>query len=119
MNKPSLVDIYFPSSNPSVTLTEASTIPKELPVEIKDKSKWKLREEPERLLRIYRLPKAKEFKYFVQDLLELQDEEDHHARITIQYPQIKIELWTHDIKQVTESDFQWAEKADKIYNGYK
>ena len=119
MNKPTLMDLYFPSSSPSVSLTEASTIPKELPVEVKDKSKWKLKEDPERLLRIYRLPKEKEFKYFVQDLLELQDEEGHHARITLQYPQVKIELWTHDLKQVTESDIQWAEKADKIYNGYK
>ena len=119
MNKPSLMDLYFPSSSSSVSLTEASTIPKELPIKAKDKSKWKLRDDPERLIRIYRLPKEKEFKYFIQDLLELQQEESHHARITIQYPQIKIELWTHDLKQVTESDIQWAEKADRIYNGYK
>jgi len=119
MKKVSLVDLYFPENKINFRINEASTIPKELPIEVKDNSKWKLKEDPERMVRIYSLSKRKEFKYFIQDLLDLQDESEHHARITIQYPQIKVELWTHGIKQVTESDIQWAEKADKIFNGYK
>ena len=119
MKLTSLMSEYFSDLKTSDILSEASTIPVELPIKAKEQSKWKFKENPERMVRIYKLQSESKFKYFIQDLLDLQDETKHHARITIQHPQIKIELWTHDISQVTETDLDWVEKADRIFNGYK
>ena len=59
------------------------------------------------------------FNSFIMDILELQSETQHHARLTIQYPQIKIDVWTHDLNTITEIDKEWCEKANDIFGDYE
>ena len=58
------------------------------------------------------------FNEFVMELLELQAETGHHGRITLQYPKVKIEVWTHTLNDITEIDMEWALSVNEIFEGY-
>tara|TARA_R110001592_G_scaffold211217_1_gene462997 strand:+ start:393 stop:746 length:354 start_codon:yes stop_codon:yes gene_type:complete len=90
-----------------------------LPVSMKKKTEWKLQADPERLSRMYEIPDETKFYLFVLELLELESQTQHHPRITIQYPKIKIELWTHSLDEVTDLDKEWAEKSELIYGDFQ
>lgn len=87
----------------------------ENPIRPKKTSEWTLRQDPKRLTRMFTLHKEGSFNSFVTDLLELQSETGHHARITLQYPQVKVEVWTKVLMDITEVDLEWTEKADDIF----
>ena len=93
--------------------------PKEYPIEVKKTFEWSHRENPERLTRLFKLSVEKDFNSFIIDLLELQSETGHHGRITAQFPNIKVEIWTHDLMKITEIDLEWARKVNDIYGDYK
>lgn len=50
----------------------------------------------------------------VGDLAEAQG---HHPDIYLAWGKVKIEVWTHKIDGLTESDFILAAKIDRIANG--
>jgi 4a-hydroxytetrahydrobiopterin dehydratase len=47
----------------------------------------------------------------VSDLAEIQN---HHPEITSAYTRIRIKLWTHDAKGLTNKDFELALAIDKL-----
>jgi len=47
----------------------------------------------------------------VSELAEIQN---HHPEITSAYTRIRIKLWTHDAKGLTNKDFELAEAIDKL-----
>ena len=63
---------------------------------------------------------AKEYTFddFVQALAftnrigELAEEVNHHPDIHLSWGKVVLEVWTHKIDGLTESDFVWAAKAD-------
>ncbi len=65
---------------------------------------------------------AKEFKFsryldglaFAQRVGELAEQEGHHPNIHIFYKKVRIEIWTHKIGGLTESDFILAAKIDAL-----
>lgn len=89
------------------------------PIKPKNTSDWVIRENPKRLTRMFKFNKEEKFNAFVLDLLELQAETGHHGRITLQYPKVKIEVWTHTLMDITEVDVEWAEKVDDIYGDHQ
>ena len=68
----------------------------------------------------HHLEKEYEFPDFVQALEftnrigGLAEEVNHHPNIFLTWGKVKIELWTHKIDGLTESDFVWAAKADRL-----
>tara|TARA_B100001250_G_C19724738_1_gene755520 strand:+ start:673 stop:1005 length:333 start_codon:yes stop_codon:yes gene_type:complete len=82
-------------------------------------SQWTLRENPERLTKMVSIPDEGKFNSFVVDLLELQAETQHHGRLTVQFPRIKMEIWTYTLMTITELDTEWTRKVDDILEGYK
>jgi len=44
----------------------------------------------------------------------LADREGHHPDIEFGWGYVRVSLTTHDAGGVTENDFRWAEKLDKI-----
>ena len=97
------------------------TIPglrKEYPIEAPKSLEWSIRENPNRLSRMFKFEDEAKMNAFVIDVLEHQSETQHHGRITIQNPQVKIEVWTHDINDITEIDLEWAKSLNEIYEGY-
>ena len=97
------------------------TIPnlhKELPISSPKQSKWALHNDPNRLVRMFKFKSDSKLNEFVVDVLEHQAETQHHGRITIQSPKVKIEIWTHTLNDVTDIDFEWCKAVDDIFEGY-
>ena len=51
---------------------------------------------------------------FANKVAELAEKEAHHPNLTISWGMCAIEIWTHDIDGLTESDFILATKIDAI-----
>lgn len=68
----------------------------------------------------HHLEKSYTFKNFVEALAftnkvgAIAEEEGHHPDILLSYGKVKIQLWTHKIDGLTESDFILAAKCDEI-----
>jgi len=100
---------------------EIITIPglrKESPINAPRKLQWAIRENPNRLSRMFKFDVEEKFNAFLLDVLEHQAETQHHGRLTVQWPQVKIEVWTHTLSDVTEVDFEWAKSVNEIYEGH-
>ena len=91
----------------------------EIPIMSPQPSEWKRLEKPDRLSRMYKFSDETKFNSFIIELLELQSETQHHARITMQYPKVKVEVWTHSLNEVTDIDREWADRAEKIYGDFQ
>jgi len=67
-----------------------------------------------------RLTKSYKFKNFrgAMDLATkaglLADQVNHHPDLLITWGQLKVDIWTHKINGLTESDFILAAKIDKL-----
>ena len=65
---------------------------------------------------------AKEFRFgnfvdalaFTNRIGELAEEQGHHPDIHLSGGKARIEICTHKIDGLTESDFVWAAKADRL-----
>ena len=77
-------------------------------------SSWRVVESPRRLMKTYEFVSHKEMSQFVQDLLAFQEDFNHHAKITVDHPNVIIEVYTHDVDDVTELDKEYATAADEI-----
>jgi 4a-hydroxytetrahydrobiopterin dehydratase len=62
----------------------------------------------------YLFKNFKEALAFTNKVGEIAEQEGHHPDIFLSYGKVKIQLWTHKIDGLTESDFILAAKCDKI-----
>jgi len=68
----------------------------------------------------HHLEKDYSFKNFLEALAftnkvgELAEQEGHHPDIFLSYGKVKIQLWTHKIDGLSESDFILAAKCDTL-----
>jgi len=73
---------------------------------------WEVAEE-------HHLRKTYKFKDFVQALAfvnrvgAIAEEQGHHPDIHLTWGSVRLEIWTHKINGLTESDFVFAAKADQ------
>ena len=73
-----------------------------------------------RVVNEHHLEKEFVFKDFIEALAftnkigEIAEQEGHHPDITLTYGKVKIQLWTHTINGLLESDFILAAKCDNI-----
>jgi len=51
---------------------------------------------------------------FVGRVGEMCEEQGHHGDIHLSWGKVRLEIWTHKIDGLTESDFVWAAKADRL-----
>ncbi len=67
----------------------------------------------------HHLRKTYKFKDFVQALAfvnrvgAIAEEQGHHPDMHLTWGSVRIEIWTHKINGLTESDFVFAAKADE------
>lgn len=95
---------------PGQLLTESN-----LPVKKKQGMDWEIKPSPNRLVKKFKFKKRKHLYNFVEDLLRYEDEKQHHASIKIQYKTVTIEVWTHDLKDITDMDKEYARMVNEIY----
>jgi len=69
------------------------------------------------LEREYRFPDFASALAFVNRVGEMAEEQDHHPEIWFTWGNVKLTIWTHKIDGLTESDFVWAAKADRLLEG--
>jgi 4a-hydroxytetrahydrobiopterin dehydratase len=50
----------------------------------------------------------------VHDQVALAEGLDHHALITLGYRELRLEVWTHDRRGITQLDFDYAEGFDAL-----
>lgn len=51
---------------------------------------------------------------FTNRVGEVAEEQNHHPDIFLTYGKVKIQIWTHKIDGLTESDFIFAAKCDEV-----
>lgn len=66
------------------------------------------------LTRSFDFPDFKTALAFVNRIGETADEQNHHPDIFLAWGKVKVEVWTHKINGLTESDFILAAKVDAV-----
>ena len=56
---------------------------------------------------------------FTKEIGELAEEEWHHPDIHLSWGNVIIEMWTHKIDGLHETDFIMAARMDRIYESYR
>lgn len=54
---------------------------------------------------------------FLNQVCAIAEEEGHHPEILLAWGKVKIQLWTHKINGLSESDFILAAKCDQLLEG--
>ena len=52
---------------------------------------------------------------FANKVADIAEAEGHHPDLTIAWGKCTVEIWTHKISGLTESDFYFAAKADRAF----
>ena len=67
------------------------------------------------LEREYRLKNFAQAMAFANKVADIAEAQAHHPNLAIAWGQCKVEIWTHNIRGLTESDFYFAAKADRAF----
>jgi 4a-hydroxytetrahydrobiopterin dehydratase len=67
------------------------------------------------LSRTYRFKNFKEALEFTNRVGEMAEKQGHHPDLTLAWGRVGVEVWTHKIDGLTESDFVFAAKCDALY----
>ena len=74
---------------------------------------WSIEQEYH-LTRTYQLSDFAEALAFVNRIGEIAEQQNHHPDIYLAWGKVGVEVWTHKIKGLTESDFIFAAKVDAV-----
>ena len=86
----------------------------ELPI-APSRSEWELMEDPIRLGRLFEFKSREQLMFFLDEILEYENVTGHNAKIIINGMIVMIEVYTHDVNNVTELDTEYAQTTDEIY----
>jgi 4a-hydroxytetrahydrobiopterin dehydratase len=76
-------------------------------------NEWKVINE-HHLEKMYRFANFVEALSFTNLVGEVAEREGHHPDIYLSYGKVRIQLWTHKIDGLSESDFVLAAKCDEL-----
>ncbi len=76
-------------------------------------SDWKVIDN-HHIVREFTFKDFKEAMKFVNAVADIANKEGHHPDIYIFYNKVKLELFTHAVKGLSENDFIMAAKIDKL-----
>ena len=79
---------------------------------------WVLTSNPDRLFRKVIFKDFKRSMDLAVKIGELAQEQWHHPDLKIGWGFLDIEIWTHKINGLVESDFIFAAKTDQIISSY-
>lgn len=68
------------------------------------------------LERLYQFKNFAQALAFVNKIGAVAEAEDHHPDIYLAWGKCRVEIWTHVINGLTESDFYLAAKSDREFN---
>lgn len=73
---------------------------------------WKV-ENDKKLIKSLKFDNFKESMNLATKIAEIAEKEGHHPDLLVKWGELRIELWTHKIDGLTESDFVLAAKIDR------
>jgi len=76
---------------------------------------WSVEASPRRLKRIYTFEDPRLISEFLTEIFAYEAETGHNARITCEFPNVMVEIRTHDLDDVTELDQQYGLMCDRTY----
>ena len=85
------------------------------PIDTKVTTDWMLLEGPRRLHRVLELYSNKTLRFFIDQLLELEEEMKHNASIKIDGTKVTIDVYTHGLNDITDVDRDYASALNDIY----
>jgi 4a-hydroxytetrahydrobiopterin dehydratase len=74
---------------------------------------WQVLDE-QRLEKQFKFPDFRRALEFVNRVGEVAEKQNHHPDIYFTWGQARIQIWTHKINGLTESDFVLAAKIDEL-----
>lgn len=89
------------------------------PIKPVAKSQWEVCRAPRCLRKTFEFKKPSVMAAFVQELMSHEIETGHHGKLVCEYPQVSVEVRTHDLDDVTELDQAYAKTCDQIYDDVK
>jgi 4a-hydroxytetrahydrobiopterin dehydratase len=75
---------------------------------------WKIIEE-HHIARTFSFPDFKTGLGFVNQVGAVAEQEGHHPDLCLKWGKVGVEIYTHKIRGLTESDFVMAAKIDQVY----
>ncbi|MBI5196981.1 MAG: 4a-hydroxytetrahydrobiopterin dehydratase [Nitrospirae bacterium] len=78
-------------------------------------SGWALTLNAKRLERTYPFKDFAQAMAFANRVGEVAEAEGHHPDLHVSWGKCRVEIWTHKIDGLTESDFYFAAKADREF----
>lgn len=76
---------------------------------------WQLNKDGH-LERLYTFKDFAQALDFVNKVGAIAEAEGHHPDLYLAWGKCKVEIWTHKISGLTESDFYMAAKADRVFD---
>ena len=76
---------------------------------------WRLNAEGH-LDRTYSFENFVQAMAFANKVADIAESEGHHPDLHIAWGKCTVEIWTHKIRGLTESDFYFAAKADRAFS---
>lgn len=76
---------------------------------------WTVKTQPQRLYKKFSFKNFKQALAFVNKVGDIAEEEGHHPNIHFTWGEAELEIWTHEIDGLTESDYILAAKCDEAY----
>ena len=80
---------------------------------LKELPRWELIEN-HHLSRAFSFPDFRSALDFAQEIGELAEAQNHHPDIYLGWGKVRVDIWTHKINGLTESDFVFAAKCDRL-----
>ena len=90
----------------------------DIPVVPKKKA-WEHLERPDAMQRLFSFENAKELVFFLEDIIQMQEEMRHHGKMLVDGLEVLVQISTNVVSRVTDLDVEWAAKADVIYEDIK
>ncbi len=74
---------------------------------------WKIVNE-HHVEKLFTFPDYKAAVAFTNKVAELAEQQGHHPDLTLSWGKVLVQIWTHKIDGLTESDFVLAAKIDQL-----
>ncbi len=79
-------------------------------------NQWNELRDPNRLVCTFEFDDPHILRRFVTEVLDFQEDAQHHGTLLVDVPTIRVEVWTRDINDVTELDREYAAELTDIYS---
>tara|TARA_R110001592_G_scaffold58770_3_gene177886 strand:- start:922 stop:1275 length:354 start_codon:yes stop_codon:yes gene_type:complete len=115
MKMTDLMSGYFEKKEERL-LSEGKTSTSSLPVQVKKNIDWKVKDNPPRFVKKFKLNSHEKYLNFIIAILQYENKVKHNAKITLGYPEIIFEVWTHTLNQITDMDREYCREVNHIYS---